>query len=544
MLRVEIEEQAIVDGERFGRRGAGRGKAQHGVGAVAVLVDEVPGDLRRAGRVGASQAQPRQRIGRDIGVPGPYFAPRDRVVLIRVEAKREVEVAQRDVPLPVDPVAFDAQREVAVRRLVRVRRCETRAQQHRQRHDPEFHFARSAAGAGQRGDRWIFEPRLCEPSLDDVHRRSIAGGVGGFGKDEDIRRLALHFPVVEREREGASRVAAQHELEPRVLALVHRVAAGATRLEARAQGLDRRRGFRPPGRALRQREPQQQRIDPGLVADERDRVGGTLLIEEPIAVRAQQIQVSRVGFERRAEVSFGGGVAAAMRDFAQQRLGPGPPGAVDAHGAVERPCERRVGGFRVAGDAVDRGGTDRRVDTGGQHRQASAVVARLGIFPAHRQHRGARQHGLRVSRVPLHDPVEVGAGGIEFVPALQDRRPQHQHGRRRVRVLPPRRERRLRVAEKARVAFGARGADVGRGERRRLRRIVRRLHCGGAQRLQLAELRRAAAGKALQHLRIVGRNVRCRRRDGSERQRRGAHEAAQHTGAAEWPGSHPGREAV
>ena len=94
-------------------------------------------------------------------------------------------------------------------------------------------------------------------------------------------------------------------------------------------------------RALRQREPQQQRIDPGLVADERDRVGGTLLVEEPIAVRAQQIQVARVGFERRAEVSFGGGVAAAMRDFAQQRLGPGPSGAVDAQ-ACRRACRASV----------------------------------------------------------------------------------------------------------------------------------------------------------------------------------------------------------
>ena len=41
MLRVEVEEQAIVDGERLGRGGARRGEAQHRVGAVAVLVDQL-----------------------------------------------------------------------------------------------------------------------------------------------------------------------------------------------------------------------------------------------------------------------------------------------------------------------------------------------------------------------------------------------------------------------------------------------------------------------------------------------------------------------
>ena len=121
MLRIEVEEQAVADGERLRRRGAGRGEAQHRVRAVAVVVDQLLGDLRRAGRAGGPQPQPRQRVGGDVGVLRLDLAPGDLVVLIGVEPERVVEVAQRDVPLAVDPVAVDLERQVAVGRLVRVR---------------------------------------------------------------------------------------------------------------------------------------------------------------------------------------------------------------------------------------------------------------------------------------------------------------------------------------------------------------------------------------------------------------------------------------
>jgi hypothetical protein len=247
-----------------------------------------------------------------------------------------------------------------------------------ERHDPEFHFAAPRRRQPGRRPPDIRIPSR-QPSLDDAHGRGIAGGVRCFRQDEEIRGLALHFPVVERKTESASRVAAQDELEPRVLALMHCVAAGAARLEARAQGLDRRRGFRPPGRTLRQREPQQQRIDPGFVADERDRVGGSLLVEANRSTRPAD--TGRGLASSAAEVSFGGGVAAAMRDFAQQRLGPGPPGAVDAHGAVECPRERRVGGSRVARDAVDRGAADRRVDPGASADRRAQSSRASAYFP-------------------------------------------------------------------------------------------------------------------------------------------------------------------
>ena len=41
MLRIDIEEEAIVDGERLGRGGARGDEAQDGVRAVAVVVDQL-----------------------------------------------------------------------------------------------------------------------------------------------------------------------------------------------------------------------------------------------------------------------------------------------------------------------------------------------------------------------------------------------------------------------------------------------------------------------------------------------------------------------
>jgi len=66
------------------------------------------------------------------------------------------------------------------------------------------------------------------------------------------------------------------------------------------------------------------------------------------------------------------------------------------------------------------------------------------------------------------------------------------------------------AAEEARIAFEARCADVGSRQWDGARQIVGRLRGGSLQRLELTELRRGAAGKMLQYLRIVGGHERRR----------------------------------
>ena len=151
-----------------------------------------------------------------------------------------------------------------------------------------------------------------------------------------------------------------------------------------------------------------------------------------------------------------------------------------------------------------------------------AIVARLGILPAHRRARWrASAAPARFSGRAAAMPVEVRAGGVEFVPALQDRRAQHQHGASArqdpstTSRAPPARSRenagRLRRATRGCRPWQAPSPAPDRSALAPRRRL---------QRLQLAELRCAPAGKALQHLRIVGGHVRRRRRQCSERQRR------------------------
>src|SRR5438132_5292116 len=79
---------------------------------------------RRARRaVGAARAQLQslQRVRGDVRVVRLHLAPGDVAVAARVQADREIEVAQRDVPLAVEVRALDADREIAVARLVRER---------------------------------------------------------------------------------------------------------------------------------------------------------------------------------------------------------------------------------------------------------------------------------------------------------------------------------------------------------------------------------------------------------------------------------------
>ena len=113
------------------------------------------------------------------------------------------------------------------------------------------------------------------------------------------------------------------QLKARLLAPVHDVAACAARIEtAREASPPSYSASGTPQRLLREREPQQQRVDALLLLHQRNDVGGALLLEQPVAVRADRVEVARIGGERGAEMRLGGRVAAPLRDLAEQRLDP------------------------------------------------------------------------------------------------------------------------------------------------------------------------------------------------------------------------------
>src|SRR5882762_200883 len=123
VLRIKVGEEAVADFESRHLLRAGGRKAHHRISAVAVVIDQKSGRVR--GAVGAfrTQLQSRQGIGCDIRVMRPHFAPGDITVSAVVQADREIEVAQGDVPLSAQVRTLCTDREVTVARLVRVRGC-------------------------------------------------------------------------------------------------------------------------------------------------------------------------------------------------------------------------------------------------------------------------------------------------------------------------------------------------------------------------------------------------------------------------------------
>ena len=71
------------------------------------------------------------------------------------------------------------------------------------------------------------------------------------------------------------------------------------------------------------------------------------------------------------------------------------------------------------------------------------------MAPLHGEHGGAREQRLAVARIGRDQAVEVGERAREVVRALLERRAQQQRLCRRIRLLPPRREGGLRLAELA-----------------------------------------------------------------------------------------------
>ncbi len=101
VLGIEIEKEAVTDFKLRSRPRALRGEAQHRVGAVAVLVDQMFGRAQRARRAIERNREPRQRVRSELSMPRAQFTPRDLAIAIAVESDRKIKIAQRDVPLTV-----------------------------------------------------------------------------------------------------------------------------------------------------------------------------------------------------------------------------------------------------------------------------------------------------------------------------------------------------------------------------------------------------------------------------------------------------------
>ena len=131
---IEFEQEAIGDLERADRDRTMRDEAQHRVGTVAMLVDEMLDWLCRATGTGADEFEARERVGGNVGVSGFHLAPGDRAVAVPVEPDCVLQVAQRDVPTAGHRLLADGQAEVAVAGLVRAGRGR---QEDRQRRNAE-----------------------------------------------------------------------------------------------------------------------------------------------------------------------------------------------------------------------------------------------------------------------------------------------------------------------------------------------------------------------------------------------------------------------
>ena len=69
------------------------------------------------------EIEPTEGISRDRRPTRPHLAPAQRAVVVSVQADRLVEIAERDVLAAVDAAIIDAQREIALARLMRQSRC-------------------------------------------------------------------------------------------------------------------------------------------------------------------------------------------------------------------------------------------------------------------------------------------------------------------------------------------------------------------------------------------------------------------------------------
>ena len=196
------------------------------------------------------------------------LAPGDRAVLVGVEPDREIEIAQRDVPLTLDRVAVDLECEIAVGGFMGERRrpCSSRARGTTRMRAVRSSLASRSLRAFTSAATAVYSSPVCASQRRTVSRASASPvATAASARMRRVRRLALDDPVLLREAQRELRIAFEMQAEARFLAPMNAVAACTACVEARAQRRDRGFRVRPPQRFLREREPQQQRIDSRLL---------------------------------------------------------------------------------------------------------------------------------------------------------------------------------------------------------------------------------------------------------------------------------------
>ena len=122
VLRVDVEEQLVIDVQDARRRGTLRLEANDGIRAVGVIGDEQVAKANRAPSAVRGHGQTIEGERGDLWDARANLAPRDVPSAVPVESEDVVQVAQRHVPATLDAGLSDGQTQVAVAGLVRERR--------------------------------------------------------------------------------------------------------------------------------------------------------------------------------------------------------------------------------------------------------------------------------------------------------------------------------------------------------------------------------------------------------------------------------------
>src|SRR5215472_950919 len=114
MARIEIEQKPVTERQAAVRRALG-GEGQHCVSVAGMMIHQEICRFKRTRAAAPAEGQSPERVGFDLPRLSAQLAPGDRAVLIGVEPDRDVEIAQRDVPLPANTaVRTDIDLQIAV----------------------------------------------------------------------------------------------------------------------------------------------------------------------------------------------------------------------------------------------------------------------------------------------------------------------------------------------------------------------------------------------------------------------------------------------
>jgi hypothetical protein len=107
-----------------------------------MIIDRQASRLEAAGAISAQQGQAPEGVRFDLRRPGAKLAPGDFAILVGIEADRDIEIAQRDIPLTINrAVRAELNPQIAVGGEVRPRR--TRSDNQREQQDePAQHYRR------------------------------------------------------------------------------------------------------------------------------------------------------------------------------------------------------------------------------------------------------------------------------------------------------------------------------------------------------------------------------------------------------------------